>query len=123
MSIDTDRYRELLLSERQRVQATLDHLHGDHEGSLEDETDELATAADNHLGDLATATLNREIDYSLGENAEQHLVEIDAALERIESGTYGTCVVGGEAIDEERLEAMPWASLCIDHARAREQGG
>jgi RNA polymerase-binding transcription factor DksA len=123
MSIDTDRYRELLLNERQRVQAALDNLHGDHEGSLEDETDELATANDNHLGDLATATLNREIDFSLGENAEQHLADIDAALKRIEDGSYGTCVVGGEKIDEARLDAMPWASLCIDHARAREQGG
>jgi RNA polymerase-binding transcription factor DksA len=123
MSIDTDRYRELLLGERQRVQAALDNLHGDHEGSLEDETDELATANDNHMGDLATATLNREIDFSLGENAEQHLAEIEAALKRIDDGTYGTCVVGGEQIDEARLDAMPWASLCIDHARAREQGG
>jgi RNA polymerase-binding transcription factor DksA len=105
------------------VQAALDNLHGDHEGSLEDETDELATANDNHMGDLATATLNREIDFSLGENAEQHLAEIEAALKRIDDGTYGTCVVGGEQIDEARLDAMPWASLCIDHARAREQGG
>jgi RNA polymerase-binding transcription factor len=123
MSIDTDRFRELLLAERERVRAALDNLHGDHEGSLEDETDELGTANDNHLGDLATATLNREIDYSLEESSEQHLADIDAALKRIDDGTYGTCVVGGEQIDEERLEAMPWAALCIDHARAREQGG
>lgn len=123
MSIDTDRFRELLLGERDRVKATIEHLHGDHEGSLEDETDELATASDNHMGDLATATLNREIDYSLEANSEQHLAEIEAALKRIEDGTYGTCVVGGEQIGEERLEAMPWTPLCIDHARAQEQGG
>ena len=123
MSIDTDRFRELLLGERDRVKATIEHLHGDHEGSLEDETDELATANDNHMGDLATATLNREIDYSLEANSEQHLAEIEAALKRIEDGTYGTCVVGGEQIGEERLEAMPWTPLCIDHARAQEQGG
>jgi RNA polymerase-binding transcription factor DksA len=123
MSIDTDRFRELLLGERDRVKATIEHLHGDHEGSLEDETDELGTANDNHMGDLATATLNREIDYSLEANSEQHLAEIEAALKRIEDGTYGTCVVGGEQIGEERLEAMPWTPLCIDHARAQEQGG
>ena len=75
------------------------------------------------LGDHATAAPNREIDYSLGENAEPHLSEIDAALKRIDDGTFGTCVVGGEQIDEQRLEAMPWTALCIDHARAREQGG
>jgi RNA polymerase-binding transcription factor DksA len=123
MSIDTDHFRTLLLDERQRVQRAITHLREEHPGSLEDETDELASDGDNHMGDLAADTLNREIDYSLGENAGQHLAEIDAALKRIDDGTYGKCVVGGEDIPPERLEAMPWASLCIDHARAREQRG
>jgi RNA polymerase-binding protein DksA len=121
MSIDTDHFRTLLQEERDRVQRALSHLEDEHSGSIEDETDELATAGDNHLSDMASATLDREIDYSLEANSEQHLAEIDAALKRIEEGTYGTCVVGGEDIGQERLEAMPWASLCIDHARAREQ--
>jgi DnaK suppressor protein len=72
------------------------------------------------MGDIASATLDREIDYSLGEGAGQHLAEIDAALKRIDDGTFGTCTEGGEEIGQERLEAMPWASLCIDHARQRE---
>jgi RNA polymerase-binding protein DksA len=123
MSIDTDHFRTLLLEERERVQRAIIGLKNEHPGSLEDETDELATANDNHLGDLASDTLNREIDYSLESNSEQHLAEIDAALKRIDDGSYGTCVVGGEEIPQERLEAMPWTSLCIDHARAQEQAG
>jgi DnaK suppressor protein len=123
MSIDTEHFRTLLLEERERVQRAIAHLHDEHPGSLEDETDELSIANDNHMGDLATDTLNREIDYSLGENAGHHLAEIDAALRRIEDGTYGTCVEGGEDIGERRLEAMPWTPLCIDHARARELRG
>ena len=123
MSIDTEHFRTLLMEERERVQRAIAHLRDEHPGSLEDETDELATAGDNHMGDIASATLDREIDYSLGENAGQHLAEIDAALKRIDDGTYGTCVEGGEDIGHERLEAMPWASLCIDHARARELHG
>jgi RNA polymerase-binding protein DksA len=121
MSIDTDRFRTLLEEERGRVKHAIDHLHDEHPGSIEDETDELATASDNHMGDLATATLNREIDYSLGANSEQHLAEIDAALKRIDDGTYGTCTKCGKQIGAERLEAMPWAALCIDDARAQEQ--
>jgi len=120
MSIDTEHFRTLLMEERERVQRAIAHLRDEHPGSLDDETDELATDSDNHMGDIASATLDREIDYSLGENAGQHLAEIDAALKRIDDGTYGTCVEGGEEIGLERLEAMPWASLCIDHARARE---
>jgi DnaK suppressor protein len=120
MSIDTEHFRTLLMEERERVQRAIAHLRDEHPGSLDDETDELATDSDNHMGDIASATLDREIDYSLGENAGQHLAEIDAALKRIDDGTYGKCVEGGEDIGLERLEAMPWASLCIDHARARE---
>ena len=121
MSIDSDRFRTLLQEERARVQHAISHLHDEHPGSLEDETDELATAADNHMGDLASATVNREIDYSLGANSEQHLGEIDAALKRLDDGTYGRCTKCGREISRDRLEAMPWASLCIDDARAQEQ--
>jgi RNA polymerase-binding protein DksA len=122
MSIDTDHFRTLLEEERGRVQSALKNLSDEHPGSVEDETDELATASDNHMGDLASVTVNREIDYSLGENSEQVLADIDAALKRIEDGTYGTCTKCGKQIGEERLEAMPWAALCIDDARAAERG-
>ena len=122
MSIDTEHFRTLLDEERARVQSAIRNLSDEHPGSLEDETDELATAADNHMGDLASATVNREIDYSLGENSEQVLSDIDAALKRIEDGSYGTCTKCGKEIGEERLEAMPWAALCIDDAQAVERG-
>jgi RNA polymerase-binding protein DksA len=72
------------------------------------------------MGDLASATLDREVDYTLTENSEQVLAEIDSALERIEDGTYGKCGVCGKEIGVERLEAYPWASLCIDDARKAE---
>lgn len=122
MSIDTDHFRTLLEEERGRVQSAIKNLSDEHPGSMEDETDELATASDNHMGDLASVTVNREIDYSLGENSEQVLADIDAALKRIDDGTYGICTQCGKQIGEERLEAMPWASLCIDDARAAERG-
>jgi DnaK suppressor protein len=122
MTIDTDRFRTLLEHERGRVQSTLDHLHSEHPGSLEEETEELATASDNHMGDVASTTLDREIDYSLGDNSEQVLAEIDAALKRIDDGTFGRCTKCGREIALERLEARPWASLCIDDAREAERG-
>ena len=121
MTIDNDHFRSLLLEERERVEHAIHHLSEDHGGSLEDETDELATASDNHMGDLASATLDREIDYSLGDNSEQVLAEIDAALKRIDDGTFGRCTKCGREIALERLEARPWASLCIDDARNAER--
>src|SRR3954453_2749783 len=120
MTIDTDHFRVQLLKERERVQSALTHLRDDHPGSLDEEVEEIAATSDNHLGETATATLNREIDYSLGENSAQVLGEIDAALARIDAGTYGVCERCGKEIPPERLEAHPWASLCIDDARAAE---
>jgi DnaK suppressor protein len=49
------------------------------------------------------------------------LGDIDAALKRIEEGTYGVCVTCGAQISPERLEAMPWATLCIDCKRKEER--
>ena len=120
-ALDTDRFRTALLEERERVAAALENLHDENPGSILDETGE-ETAFDNHLADTATVTHDREVDYTLEDYSQQTLDEIDAALRRIDDGTYGTCTNCGRQIAEERLEARPWASLCIDCARQLERG-
>lgn len=120
-SIDTERFHEALLDERRRVEHALATLRDEHRGSLDEEVEEIG-ASGNHLAETATATLGREIDYTLGENSGQVLAAIDSALKRIDEGTYGTCVSCGEQIRYERLEATPWASLCIDCKRKAEGG-
>jgi RNA polymerase-binding protein DksA len=102
------------------VAGALQHLHEQNSRSLEDETEE--ETYDNHLADSATATLNREIDYTLEENSEHVLAAIDVALGRIDEGTFGTCARCGKAIAEERLEAIPYATRCIDCKRLEERG-
>ncbi len=119
-AIDTEHYRKRLLDERERVQEAIDYLHEENSGSLEDETQEIQS--DNHPGDMATATLDREIDYTLEENSERLLSAIDAALVRIEDGTFGTCRTCGRAIDPARLEALPYTTQCIDCKRKEERG-
>ena len=120
-AIETDRFRETLLEERQRVEAAIQNLHDEHPGTLVEDSGE-ETAYDNHLADTATETYDRELDYTLEENSEHVLAEIDAALKRIDKGTYGRCEVCGREIDPARLEARPWATLCIDDQRRREHG-
>jgi DnaK suppressor protein len=121
--VDTQHFRELLLEKRHAVVEALDYLHKENPGSLEDETGELVSgSADQHMADTATETVDREIDYTLEESDGRLLAAIDAALARIEAGTYGTCVNCGAQIPPERLEAMPWATLCIDCKRKEERG-
>ena len=119
-TIDTEHFRERLLEERRHVQEALDHLHQDNPGSLQDETQEIQS--DNHPGDMATATFDRELDYTLEENEERVLEAIDAALLRIDDGSYGICRTCGRPIGAERLEALPWTTQCIDCKRKEERG-
>jgi YteA family regulatory protein len=120
MSVDTDRFREALLEERTRVQAALENLQEETSGTLSEDAGE-QSAYDNHLADTATETYDRELDYTLEENSQHVLAEIEAALKRIEEGTYGICSNCGNQIPEERLEALPWATLCIDCQRDLER--
>jgi DnaK suppressor protein len=118
--VDVAAMRTKLETERERLLGAADFLHRENPGSLEDELGELsAGSAENHLGDLATATFDRELDEGLGEGVQQTLVEIDAALKRIEDGTYGICEVCGKPIGAERLAAIPWTRRCIDDQRRR----
>jgi RNA polymerase-binding transcription factor len=121
--VDTSRFRDLLIDRRRQVANALENLHKENAGSLEDETGELVSgSADQHMADTATETVEREIGNTLELHDERLLVAIDAALGRIEAGTYGKCVNCGAQIPEERLEAMPWATLCIDCKRKEERG-
>jgi DnaK suppressor protein len=122
-AVDTHHFRELLLDKRTAVVEALDYLHKENPGSLKDETGELVSgSADQHMADTGTETVDREIDYTLEETDGRLLSAIDAALARIDAGTYGICVNCGAQIAPERLEAMPWATLCIDCKRKEERG-
>jgi RNA polymerase-binding transcription factor DksA len=117
-TIDIAEYRSRLEEERARLLHAVGFLVKENPGSVSDELGELAEGGtDNHLGDTATAMYDRELDEGLEEGAQQTLSEIEAALRRIEDGTYGVCEVCGKPIAPERLAAIPWARRCIDDQR------
>jgi DnaK suppressor protein len=120
-TIDTEQLRQRMLEERQRVVDAIDNIHAENPGSIGEETEE-TTFQDNHLGDIATATFDREMASTLEDNSTHVLAEIDAALKRIDEGTFGVCTRCGKPISAERLEALPWATLCIDDKRKQERG-
>jgi YteA family regulatory protein len=75
---------------------------------------------DNHPADLGDELFERSKDTALRDNAHVLLEEIEAALDKIAAGTYGVCEKCGEKIATERLEALPWATHCIDCQRLDE---
>jgi RNA polymerase-binding protein DksA len=118
VTVPVEELRARLEHERHRIVEAIANLR--HEGSMEDEVDE--RPLDNHLAETASVTIDREIDLSLQENSEHLLAAIDAALGRIEDGTYGRCARCGKEIETERLEAIPYATLCIECKRLEERG-
>jgi DnaK suppressor protein len=119
--LDTSPFRTRLEEERARLTNAFEFLVRENPGSIEDELGEIAAGNDNHLGDLASATYDRELDVSLEEGVQQTLGDIELALKKIEDGTYGVCEVCGKPIGEQRLTAIPWARFCIDDQR-RQSG-
>ncbi|MDY6980892.1 MAG: TraR/DksA family transcriptional regulator [Pseudomonadota bacterium] len=106
---DTTRYRQALLNKRrellQRVTAIADD-------------SQLPASADSE--EQAVELENEEVLTALDEEARQTLALIDQALQRIEGDEYGLCLACGKPIAEARLEAVPYAELCIDCAEKQE---
>ena len=75
-----------------------------------------------HMADLGTDNFEREFTLSLMESEEDTLGRIEASLERIENGTYGDCGECGAKIPKARLNAIPYATLCVKCASQSERG-
>ncbi|MEN8098351.1 MAG: TraR/DksA C4-type zinc finger protein [Chloroflexota bacterium] len=75
----------------------------------------------NHMADDATYAYEQTHSLSLQENAKSMLKQVESALLRFSEGTYGVCVSCGESIDPARLEALPYASDCLQCATNRSR--
>jgi DnaK suppressor protein len=108
-NIDGDQARQRLESERERVNGLISSLR-DEVGDTPDADSRGELAAyDQHPADQGSETFEREKDLSILERLEDELAEIEAALQRVDEGTYGIDEVTGEPIDPERLDAVPTA--------------
>ena len=71
------------------------------------------------VGEGTSQAVERIAQVDVARNLENKLGDVERALEKLDDGTYGRCDVDGEPIAPERLEAMPWAVVCVEHAAAR----
>ena len=117
--MNDDRARQLLHAERARLESLHGRIDDTGDASQEDSLSELSTL-DQHPADVGSETFERTKDLSVQEDVEGRLEDIARALEKLDDGTYGTCEVCGEAIPDERLEAVPAARYCVTHQAARE---
>jgi DnaK suppressor protein len=109
--VDSDRARELLRAERERIERALAGLEHADDGEPSDEFDP---------ANLASDLYQDEFDESLAEDLRRQLDAVDRAEARLAAGTYGLSTESGQPIPDERLEALPTAELTADEGRARE---
>lgn len=112
--VDDARARELLLALRADTLGRLTGL-GDARQDVVDAA-RGANVDDEHDPEGTTIAFERAQLEALGAAATRRLAEIDAALARVAAGTYGRCAVGGEPLDDARLEARPTATTCVAHS-------
>ena len=116
--MNSERARELIGRERERLESLVREREA--EGLNEAEGEQVAELAayDQHQADLGTETFEREKDFSILEQLEAELDDLDRALRKLDEGTYGTCEACGKEIPAERLEIMPGTRFCVeDQAR------
>ena len=109
--------RRRLEVDRAATIARLASLTGDYDAVVAASRD--TNADDEHDPEGATIAFERSQIGALIRQAQLHLVEIESAAERMDTGTYGTCELCGGAIGDGRLEARPTARTCIQCASSR----
>jgi RNA polymerase-binding transcription factor DksA len=114
-AVDETHARELLLSEQARLDSIRDDLIDDGTIVNDDAQEIEEDAAGQHPADTASDEEARDRDIGLLEGVEGELRDVEAALERLDQGTYGQCEVCGRPIPDERLEAYPTARFDVEH--------
>lgn len=102
--------QKMLMRKRQEIMKEIEGSLG--QSLTEDQQRRLESARD--VGDQALMDLDRELGISLMEMRNRRRQAIDEALTRLTEGTYGICAECGVEISERRLEAVPFAKLCVE---------
>ncbi len=108
-----EKFRQRLLAKRREL---LSGVRGSAVKSLESTSEEIQDIADQ-----ASSAYTKEFLLSIGDTERRLLKQVDEALHKIRQDTYGLCEVCGEMISERRLEALPFARLCISCQEEEER--
>lgn len=118
--VELKRYKELLLLLRARLRGDVSNMANAALNKRSESSGDLSTMPI-HMADVGSDSYEQEFTLGLMENEELVLEQIEAALERIEEGTYGICIDTGKRIPKARLNAIPYTPYCVEAASRLEQ--
>ncbi len=114
-----ERYKEIIGSLRQEKQDSLELSSELLKDDMRESFSELSLI-DNHPADIGTEVYERERDAAERDRLKSKIKAIDSALARWEKGEYGICEHCGGEIPRERLEALPYTTVCLNCSKAEE---
>jgi DnaK suppressor protein len=106
----------------ENLMALRDDMHKRKDGLVETAKQEQAVFS-LHMADAGTDQYDQDFALSMLSTEQSALYEIEEALNRIRNGTYGICEVTGQPIEQERLEAIPWARFSLQAQHELERDG
>jgi len=114
-------FKDLLLNKRKKVEKNLVYLRST---IIDENTRDAAGDVSNysfHMADQGTDAQEREKSFMFVARDEKYLKQLNAALIRIENGSYGICRKTGKMISKERLEAVPTTTISVDAKKEEQQ--
>jgi RNA polymerase-binding protein DksA len=117
-SRELETFRDLLLAKRREILGDLTSMERE---ALRTSGGTNLSTLPLHMADMGTDNYEQEFTLGLVEKDRQLIREINAALAKIQNGSYGLCEATGKPIGKPRLEAQPWARYSIEHARKLER--
>lgn len=117
---DLAKYKKLLLRKKEEVLEAMKHIEKDTLSRSQRDASGDLSGYTLHMADIATDSYDREFSLGLATNAQRILYEIEEALKRVQEKRFGNCLVCDKPILRRRLNAIPYASLCIE-CQAKEE--
>jgi len=118
---ELEKHRQILTEQRERLSGDISHLKDDHlQKSQKDMTGELSGYSI-HMADMSGDDYDRGVALGIFTQEQEILYHIEEALKRIEDGTFGICEVCEKPVSGKRLEAVPYATLCIQCQSEQEK--
>jgi DnaK suppressor protein len=115
---DLESYRGLLLKMKEELLHDIENMS--HNPVSQDKESVDVSGHVQHMADVATDMYDKEFNLGLASKDRELLVRIEAALKRIEDGTYGLCLATKKSISKERLKAIPYVEYCLEYQEGLE---
>ena len=118
---DAKLFKELLLKKKLDLLKGIEHIANDALRTSQRDAAGDLSAYSLHMADVASDNYEREFSLGLADNEQKILNRINAAMEKIESNTFGLCELCNKKITKVRLKAVPYAELCVPCQQKQEK--